>query len=155
MKKYNLRLIFSVLLLVVPVNLISPVMAVPPTVKPAVLKNYDLNYRYTVKSIGTVVDFSEEPKKKISLEIAIESIYGGFEWFPFNPVILDDQERLLNDYKVIVGVPAGNVVTVKYLITPSYDNIHYLSIYEDGITENGKRSYKMSLRHIPLEIKSQ
>jgi hypothetical protein len=88
----------------------------------------------------------------IFIEVMIESIYGGFEWLPMNPVITDSSNRLFRDYKVIIEPQAANsAITIKYLIAGVPKDVEGLTFFEEGLSQDGKKAYRLFLRNVPLE----
>ena len=129
--------------------------------KSMVITYTDLNYHYAMAFIGKVNDFSTKPASKdltetdlfskIVIELSIESIYGGFEWLPLNPLITDNNNHVFQDYKVVVEPPAGErSITVKYIVTPTYRDSKWFSFYEEGVSQDGKKAYRVFLRNIPV-----
>jgi hypothetical protein len=129
----------------------------------SVTKNNDLNYRYNINYAGIINDFSSDVQvdkktfqgvtqsRKILIEISIESIYDGFEWLPLNPLITDELNYIYSDYKVIAEPPAGNHnINIKYLINIPARKAKYLTFYEEGSSDDGKKAYRMTLKNIPF-----
>ena len=121
----------------------------------------DLNYHYSLSWLGMVSDYSSlvdqkdqtesVASKKILIEVSIESIYGGFEWLPLNPHISDNLGQVYHDYKVIVEPISGaSNLSIKYLISPLGPNTKTISLYETGDSDDGKKSYRISLKNLPL-----
>ena len=132
--------------------------------KNSILKSKDLNYRYTVAYAGIVADFYEDALKgqteivaasKIFCELSIESIYGGVDWLPLNPFITDNANHIYHDYKVVVApMIVNSTISIKYYINPIGQNdIKTISLFEEGISNDGKKSYRMILKNIPIDIK--
>lgn len=138
--------------------------------KEFMMKTGDLNYRYQVNFSGRVIDFTDPalnldeskttPKKgterkiprKVLIELMIESIYGGFEWLPINPVISDGANHIYSNYKVIVAPQSGDSsISVKYLISGVAPETNSLTFYEEGLSQDGKKAYRLSIRNIPVE----
>ena len=160
-----IRRIFSIFLIIIMISGNGLVWAG----KEYTVKAGDLNYRYQVNYCGWVIDFSDPalnlnvlkpaPKgterkipRKVLIELMVESIKGGFDWLPMNPVIGDGAARIYPDYKVIIAPQSGNsMISIQYLISGVVPGTDSLAFYEDGVSPDGKKTYRLSLRNIPLE----
>lgn len=132
------------------------------------VKANDLNYRYQVNYSGWVIDFTDPavnlnelktaPKetehkipRKVLVELMIESIRGGFDWLPMNPVVSNGASQIYPDCKVVIAPQSGDsIISIKYLITGVTPGTDSLMFFEEGLSPDGKKAYRLYLKRIPL-----